>query len=751
MYCRVYIDGVLKVDDFPTDDNYQLDEEFRFGDPFTDAYYGGGLWDYFEVRGLSAAKYFENFNDNNMHDWSNSFAAEDAIWRVSDGRLFIDTTWQGFIAVQKDGWAETQYIDYNPNDFWTVSLDFYLYPIPMSSTYSYLAHNGQFSVYVRQNSLYFWDNVGEQFVMNLQTSRWYFLEVVRTGASQYEIKVDQVSKATNCAFYSTTTVLPVIRIGDNFDWKFAKINIDNLKMEIQTDTSIDSDDDLLSDAFETGVFNGQTAEEIILWYEDFESSLDFEEAGWDDSMSRPTTDGGNGANHKWEVAKPTPAYFGDQAGDPKHGWMDVSTNPSEPDRGAVLCTKVDDDYDVAFLDDYVTSPRIDLTNVESARLVFWHWYHFEAGDDGGRITLSISGGAFVPLGSYPSFYNYNNVEALQGSGFSGNSNGWQRAEVAIPAGAIGHVIKLRFQFKTESDHNNYPGWYIDSIRIYGASDEHDDNIDDDYSEAWVQNRLGGANADHYLLDGEEYYYFGSSPFFRDTDGDFLYDNMEVFQTDLKNRGLNGGKADVLRKDIYIEVDYMDGFMPAVGDYSSAISAFGFHDIILHVVLDDKLTLDSPITTAEALGYYGSDMTPARKKIFFYCLVADECTSPFYGVTDTGGVSCRFALFHGAIDDDAANFNSVLMHELGHDMGQAHYDLNWIWKDNVQPDYAAMKTGSCNNPDYMGENSDTLYAYKVNAGDPWTYARFGGWEFSYQQAGFFNPQFGLFFGGLWYEP
>ena len=336
------------------------------------------------------------------------------------------------------------------------------------------------------------------------------------------------------------------------------MKIDNLKLEIPVDTSTDGDDDLLSDAFETGVFNEQTSEKIIVWYDDFESSLDFEEFGWDDSMSRPTSDDGLGSDHKWEVGKPTPNYFGDQTDDPDHGWMDVSTSPYEPDRGWVLATKIDDDYDAESVEDFVISPPIDLTNVLSARLVFWHWYHFEDGDDGGRILISINGGDYLILGTYSAFYNTQTVTALSGNGFSGNSNGWQRAEVDLPQGAWGETIKLKFLYATDANSNNYPGWYIDSIRIYGTSDEEEDNIDSDYSEEWVEDIIDG---DFYLLDGEEYYIFGSSPFLRDTDGDFLYDNMEAFHPDLMDDELAKGKADPLTKDIYIEVDYMDGYMP----------------------------------------------------------------------------------------------------------------------------------------------------------------------------------------------
>ena len=64
----------------------------------------------------------------------------------------------------------------------------------------------------------------------------------------------------------------------------------------------------------------------------------------------------------------------------------------------------------------------------------------------------------------------------------------------------------------------------------------------------------------------------------------------------------------------------------------------------------------------------------------------------------------------------------------------------------------MKIGTCNFADYLGENSDQLYYYNEDQdGPPWPgVARFGGWEYAYTTSGFTNPQFGLYFGGLWYE-
>jgi hypothetical protein len=99
-----------------------------------------------------------------------------------------------------------------------------------------------------------------------------------------------------------------------------------------------------------------------------------------------------------------------------------------------------------------------------------------------------------------------------------------------------------------------------------------------------------------------------------------------------------------------------------------------------------------------------------------------------------------------------------MHELGHDLGQRHYGINnqdpghWYWEDDIKPDYKSMKIGTCNFADYLGENSDQLYWYDEDQqGPPWELsARFGGWEYAYTTSGYSNPQFGLYFGGLWYE-
>jgi hypothetical protein len=485
-----------------------------------------------------------------------------------------------------------------------------------------------------------------------------------------------------------------------------------------------------------------------------QNKYDVEEYGWDDHLGENDF---LGNSHKWEVMRPTSAYGGAQGtGDPKHGFMDTPLSLTAPERGGVLATAVDDDYNVANAEDWIDTPIIDLDNVQSARLVFWHWYHFEDGDDGGRVEISIDGGNFAVLGTPPTFYPYANIPNF-GPGFSGWSNGWIRAEIDIPAGAIGNTIRLRFVFATDADNNNYPGWYIDNIRIYGTSDPYDNNIDSDYSETWVQNLLGGASASHYLLDGEEYYLFGSSPFLRDTDGDKIYDNMETFHQDLIDPNLDNGKlADPLIKDIYIEMDYMDGFKPPSYEYSDAIAAFKSHNINMHIIIDDEITHESFITNTEAFEYYDSDMTSGRKKVFYYCLVADRHEgTPIYGVTDLGGLSCRFVIYFGAT---GITFHGTLMHELGHDMGQDEYGINagppgdWTWKNGVKPEYAAMKIGACVTADYLKENSDKKYEYKTNPNNPnWTERRFGGWEYAYTTIGFTDPQTGLCFDGLWYVP
>jgi len=109
---------------------------------------------------------------------------------------------------------------------------------------------------------------------------------------------------------------------------------------------------------------------------------------------------------------------------------------------------------------YVSSP--------TARVEFYQFISAEAGHDGGRLMVSVDGGAFQllrPEGDY----NDQTVAAFDnGPAFTGTNGGWQLVRADLTQ-FRGHTIKLRFHFASDESINWYPGWFIDDLYIWGVA------------------------------------------------------------------------------------------------------------------------------------------------------------------------------------------------------------------------------------------------------------------------------------------
>ena len=98
-------------------------------------------------------------------------------------------------------------------------------------------------------------------------------------------------------------------------------------------------------------------------------------------------------------------------------------------------------------------------------LEFWHWYDMEQGYDGGNLKISTnSGGSWTlltPEGGYP----YQNVSALSGPGYTGNSQGWVLARFNLSNYANQNVM-FRWTFSSDPGIQGW-GWYIDDVQTTG--------------------------------------------------------------------------------------------------------------------------------------------------------------------------------------------------------------------------------------------------------------------------------------------
>jgi hypothetical protein len=181
----------------------------------------------------------------------------------------------------------------------------------------------------------------------------------------------------------------------------------------------------------------------------------------------------------------TPAVFNDDVEDGADGWTHstgssasdlwhISTRSYHSQGHAWYCGSESTGQYESSMDDSLISPAIDLTNLNTAVLTFWHQYTFESTTyawDGSDVEISVDGGAWqqiIPVGGYPDTeYASSNSAFPQGTPvYAHSSNGWVQAEFDLSA-YVDHSIRLRFRFGSDGSVATYEGWFIDDFTIFG--------------------------------------------------------------------------------------------------------------------------------------------------------------------------------------------------------------------------------------------------------------------------------------------
>ena len=93
------------------------------------------------------------------------------------------------------------------------------------------------------------------------------------------------------------------------------------------------------------------------------------------------------------------------------------------------------------------SPRIDLTEVSSATLTFWHRYAFARGDTG-KVRVHLENGWTDPRT------------------FTGTNSTWRQVSVDLSP-FVGQSIQISF-FMTTDATDTADGWYIDDVAIFSS-------------------------------------------------------------------------------------------------------------------------------------------------------------------------------------------------------------------------------------------------------------------------------------------
>ena len=174
---------------------------------------------------------------------------------------------------------------------------------------------------------------------------------------------------------------------------------------------------------------------------------------------------------------------------------------------------------------------------------------------------------------------------------------------------------------------------------------------------------------------------------KDTDEDGLLDWVEVYGKG--NILLPWEGADPLKKDIFIEVDYMTDYVG--GNYidyfalqsntviNNLIKSFKkYDDAQIHVDVDDKLPRYTFISCEGSVNNYTTNMkelidyfSETRVGIYHWAVVGIRSSS---GASGEACDSDRFYMTLGSTNNDGGTNDqrtTVFMHELGHNLGLSH--------------------------------------------------------------------------------
>lgn len=188
-----------------------------------------------------------------------------------------------------------------------------------------------------------------------------------------------------------------------------------------------------------------------------------------------------------------------------------------------------------------------------------------------------------------------------------------------------------------------------------------------------------------LCDAAEAHY-GTSPTEADTDGDGFSDGAEILGLDGVDLRYFG--ASPLRKDVFVEVDYMPGYLPNSGAIDDVVAAFaaaplinpdGSTGISLHVDVDDQIAeadrdddLSPAWTDFDVIK--GSYFPSRRTRIFHYALFAKRKDGDQSSGTSRGFPASDFMVTLGTVTPDGGTRlqqAGTFMHELGHNLGLRH--------------------------------------------------------------------------------
>lgn len=178
----------------------------------------------------------------------------------------------------------------------------------------------------------------------------------------------------------------------------------------------------------------------------------------DGHVTIEVTIGGLEAAHQYLVDDTDPGWSmtGSWAFGQPAGGGSANGDPSAGATGNnVLGYNLDGDYENSMGEEYLTSPPIDLSNVEFSRLEFQRWLGVDnAFLDRAKVQISVDDGAWTTL--------WQNNQAIQ-------DDAWVPVQIPLGGAADGSSnVRLRWVMGSTSSSGAYPGWNIDDVRVLGV-------------------------------------------------------------------------------------------------------------------------------------------------------------------------------------------------------------------------------------------------------------------------------------------
>jgi immune inhibitor A len=147
--------------------------------------------------------------------------------------------------------------------------------------------------------------------------------------------------------------------------------------------------------------------------------------------------------------------------------------------------------------DSTLTRALDLRNVDSATLRFWHWYAIEDGFDRGYVAASRDDGASWQLLEGQRTSTDNPVGTSLGASFTGQSARWGQETIDLGAFAGSNAL-LRFEYVTDEAVNT-AGWCIDDISIDEIEFTDDAERDGDWTSAGFVRMDNAGMPQHFAL------------------------------------------------------------------------------------------------------------------------------------------------------------------------------------------------------------------------------------------------------------